>query len=746
MRSDRFDELTRLIARGKHGKQSRRGLLRAVGAGGTLAALGASAATAAPDRMVAIRARNQDAAIDPLIDETAFNLEYDVERIFGFVRDEVRYDPYAGVLRGAKGTLWGLAGNAADQAVLLAALLNASLVTTRFVIGELTEDVAGRLLDATIQDEGASLRHAAKVLIPSTPAEAPAPLTAEEEAFARDLPGFAERYRAAVDSHLAQGIRIVTDALTGAGIDLPDPSIALPELERNQHVWLQYSEGTQWIDLDPSLPESEPGDAYAENPGVHNELPAELVHRVTLRLVAEQITGGAATRQELVSHTAASAELVGVPMTIFHPQAEAMRAAGQAITGEIGGYRNFMTTLIVGEEVIAGKPVTFSTGGGALDVFGDSAAVEGDTIAEWLEVDIQTPAGSRQVTRELFDRVGFAERQQGPVNPATIRPLELVDAGDPELSYLPLAGMWSISVVSGAVPADYFGRSSPEAPQVADLAEIALAYHYSRDVFSLRSRFGADDRIFFNEPNVTGYVLRPTAVAEDRQSAETGIDLLYRSLAIVGANDDPAASHPLIAAGVLSYAVERAMVESGGDPLFDFPVLATSGVGNVFDAAKSANLSTLVLLPDDQGVDMQGFSGEARLRIQAALAAGFVVILPRLPVSLAGAERSGWWLVDPATGATFDQMDGGGGVELSTYAVHLKLLSCMTVFLALGAGIYYAAQGTSILLAGDQAEGSSDPDTAAAAAAARSAAAYGAGRRAFGGGAAGGAATAICAA
>ena len=37
----------------------------------------------------------------PTIAEKAFDLDYDVERIFRFVADEIQYDPYAGVLRGA---------------------------------------------------------------------------------------------------------------------------------------------------------------------------------------------------------------------------------------------------------------------------------------------------------------------------------------------------------------------------------------------------------------------------------------------------------------------------------------------------------------------------------------------------------------------------------------------------------------------------------------------------------------------
>jgi hypothetical protein len=152
MKDERFDGLVRRIAPTGETRTSRRGLLRAAGIGGA-AITGvwsgnrvrqATAQEATPVPAV-LPAREPGA---PNQGQLAADLLYDPEEIFRFVRDEVLYDPYAGVLRGATGTLWGLAGNSADQAVLLAAILNEALVETRFAVGETDDVAAERLLQA----------------------------------------------------------------------------------------------------------------------------------------------------------------------------------------------------------------------------------------------------------------------------------------------------------------------------------------------------------------------------------------------------------------------------------------------------------------------------------------------------------------------------------------------------------------------------------------------------------------------
>jgi len=61
-----------------------------------------------------------------LIAETSRGLDYSWARCYLFVRDHIRFTPYPGILRGPERTLLDREGNAADQALLLVALLRAS--------------------------------------------------------------------------------------------------------------------------------------------------------------------------------------------------------------------------------------------------------------------------------------------------------------------------------------------------------------------------------------------------------------------------------------------------------------------------------------------------------------------------------------------------------------------------------------------------------------------------------------------
>ena len=76
----------------------------------------------------------------PEIQAKADALGHDAVRIYEFVRNEVEYEHYYGVLKGPRATLAALRGNDYDQAELLVSLLRASGIPARFVRGRVRLD------------------------------------------------------------------------------------------------------------------------------------------------------------------------------------------------------------------------------------------------------------------------------------------------------------------------------------------------------------------------------------------------------------------------------------------------------------------------------------------------------------------------------------------------------------------------------------------------------------------------------
>ncbi|MEW6415383.1 MAG: DUF6531 domain-containing protein, partial [Pseudomonadota bacterium] len=71
----------------------------------------------------------------PDIVALAKKLDYNPVRMFEWVNQNIKFEPYYGSMKGAVGTLWSKSGGATDQASLLAALLRASNIPVRYVRG-----------------------------------------------------------------------------------------------------------------------------------------------------------------------------------------------------------------------------------------------------------------------------------------------------------------------------------------------------------------------------------------------------------------------------------------------------------------------------------------------------------------------------------------------------------------------------------------------------------------------------------
>ena len=87
----------------------------------------------------------------PELTALADSLDYSPVKIFKWVYDNIKYEPYYGSLKGAQGTFISRAGNDTDQASLLISLLRSSNIPARYVKGQVL------VIDATPQTTNARI-------------------------------------------------------------------------------------------------------------------------------------------------------------------------------------------------------------------------------------------------------------------------------------------------------------------------------------------------------------------------------------------------------------------------------------------------------------------------------------------------------------------------------------------------------------------------------------------------------------
>ena len=610
-------------------------------------------------------------APDPVAD-LATALGNDPERIFRFVQDEVRYEPYAGMLRGAAGTLLARAGNSVDQAVLLASLLQQGGVPVRFVTGALDRIAVDALMASTVTDVETARTWLDQALVSDadvasgiTWAASAGPVPPAQIAGLPTLKQLAEglaadraTYAPVAAAQLQRSLDTITTTLATAGIVVPGQVTGMPALERTGHAWVQWSDGTTWSDLDPSIAG---GTATAANTGPLDQLPDELRHRIDFTVTAETYLGGALTQEPILEASTFADELVYRGVLFTHVPAKALGDIN--LVGGIGAGTLYNAVLVTGPDVHLGTTSVSIGGSSGGDPFGgalsggDGGIVDGEAAAEWLDVRVTSPGSEPAVARRaIFDRIGQVVRESGVVDPTTILPAELDDLGGDAPDYAPCRTLRAFSVTSG--PANL--KSLIEDVALRDLGQTSLmsgGLSALRDVHGLELAASLGTRPFDDTPNIVSWVYEPSNDGA-RALYTMGADIWHRSLGTLGVTGAPPTAPPAMVAGVLAHVIERiGMGEVSADVAG--PRTIAPSVGAIFDQAAAAGIPTRLFqgtLPADVP-----YEPELQLAIQRALDAGRIVIAPEQAVDVGGRQRLGWWLVDPVTGATADERDDGAG-------------------------------------------------------------------------------------
>lgn len=687
MGAERLEDVADRLSVAGMWQLDRRRFLQLAGAGGLVGIAGftgSHASILAPHVRPALAAAAAGSPTPVLssVADLARSLEYDVDAIFRFVADEIRYEPYAGVLRGATGTLWARAGNSADQAMLLSALLDQALVSHRFVSGPISDVTAGTLLAAAQLSATASRDEAVAVLTggvaPSAPTTAASPSPdPNAQAFVEKAQATQAAFMSTASAQVQDGIDTISAALAAAGITLPSATPALPQRERSQHTWLQIASGADWLDLDASLPGAQQGQVSGQAGAPLDALPDDARHRIEFDLIAETVVSGVLQQDAIFHHAEFADDLVGVPAAFVMSKPEGLKGLGVALVGTLTGTVQYLPVLIVGDSSTGGKtPVSFSTGGGLGGAFGNPGTFEGETTAAWLQVSVISPDAPAAVAkRAIFDRVGDDVRAAGTFNVSNLSEVQLTDLDAATTAeYLPCLKVHAFSVQGGPLNAGFIAVPPPEDDLLGQVGRLTSFYHYMLAGLSGDIGIGHGVRAFNDAPTVVSYTIVPGAPAGADFSFDAALDIWHRSFGLATVTDTTPSANPGVVAGVMSHVAERLILGEGvpADPAaLPTPVLT---VGRIFDEARFQGIAIQVLRGPSAPVGL-AFSPQAQLRIADRIAAGYAVIVPERAVNLDGGTHIGWWLVDPATGRTSDELEDGRGGIVEYFELNAALLT-----------------------------------------------------------------------
>ena len=250
------------------------------------------------------------------------------EGLFEWVRDNTYFIPYEGLLRGSEGVLMDRLGNSLDRALLLHDLLSLAGYDTRLANGTLSSEQAENVLKKThvIPKDLFSLTYA--------------PLSESDrnliDRYSREYNVDKKTLLQAVkekesrDRQLIQNLSKKVNSLMTKISDLIDePENTREENQKifksiQDHWWVQISRESGWLDLDPTLPESTPGETLTEarNTGRPDSIDESVKHRVTIKIVIEQWKKGTREEHVVLSHSIEPSDHLGQKITFYHTSGE----------------------------------------------------------------------------------------------------------------------------------------------------------------------------------------------------------------------------------------------------------------------------------------------------------------------------------------------------------------------------------------------------------------------------------------
>ncbi len=546
--------------------------------------------------------------------------------VYAFVRDQIRTDAYAGVMRGSRGTLGAAAGSPADKALLLHDLLGAIGVSSSYVHAQLAPSDADKIVAAAI----------APVALDEKTVVAGPNASAGLEAGVASAQSSLGKLRGVLAS---KGLQPSTDATA---------TLAAMHAAVTDHWWVQAQIKGASVDLDPSLPGTQQGVHLGGTPSdaPAGELPTTLVHTVTVRLLADTGSGP----QPIATVTSSSVDAYEAPIVVQ------------------------MTGSGTPDAASAQSAYTPSVAVGAQKNDGTALVADGATPlrALYLEVQALPPGGKPIVHRHVvLDRRGAG----GAVDPAwtpvrtayalafSYRGIESVGDGDPVYN----ANVDIDAMLHGALMTDYAVQhpGDPGVPEgaIGDYPYEAHRYfEYDASIRAALRRHDAALTFAYDHPAVAFY-RQGFDQRGDVVGAVQAFDIVDDSL--IALSGGKIANDANVERGFMDTSAEGALISGPGTRL---------DTASVFAAARQAGQSIGVV----GAADIAATPPSAHDALSSSLSATTVAVAPASAVTLGGIPAYGWVETDLATGNTIGRMETGAGQAAAEEGVLHKFIGNYT--------------------------------------------------------------------
>lgn len=646
-------------------------------------------------------------------------LGHDPARTFAWVRDHTYWTPYHGILRGPVGVLMDRQGDSLDRALLLATMLKDEGQTVRLAHGTIADGLAQRLAPAFLQ-----ARHEH---IFGEKSHQPVPAPAFWDGMAQRYQLDPQAVRAALQSKADTVVRESGTLLTrlndqarrlAASIGAPADDGTRANIARavsafGDHWWVQSQSGRAWNDWDVDAGRTGLTIVPVDRSADEGEIPDVLYHRITLRVVAEQLSSGTTKERVVLEHAWHPASTIGQPVSVSFstapwpkPFPTEGKSIEQALAEFAAAQHEWTPVLEVGKErvqqsaITDAGDVTMATGGndalavarnatrglGAAinDAFGSAPAAPASTptvgstlSAVWLEYQIDSPGELTQtIRREVFDVLGPSARK------AVVKPsLKMDEAVRTSRSLALMMNTDILPVVSEVSPqfVSHLAAQSILANRtvLADAAgnrlnnDFASAQAVSASLAaSPSSLYGlALARMSMSRLNGIVLVDRPDIFTTHQWFGMRGGHVTFRratDIVAAGVGVDPLGPSPF------ALRLLQGVFDTNAEAVLATKRPSAGAVAWAYDNAKDWVTLTS---PRDSKLAKVALSADARQRIADALASGHVVVAPLTAVSVGGDTFVGWWQIDRRTGETLGMGETGWGQALPEYGVVLEAIA-----------------------------------------------------------------------